>query len=378
MYSITNNKMGNYKVPFPDHLLPTSLSSATKQLHFSYNLVDLQKEIEKRTFYLGKFRRTEEAQHLLDLIGMSRDEDDLLYSFTKAAMADVFDQLSLNTHHIPKGYLWKTIKDPIAIDSNKMPPVKDNFVITPAVVNDGTAVQIDGSFGISANGVNNYTKMYPLIELELTVNTTFNVIGTNTALSRSKSVKVTIPSKNLLAFSANQWEIVRAVFPIELEEESSLTTAEKITSCTATRIIPDAQIQLWIDPVKLYVGDRIVLERYMSGDKEVSGSYEITSDTDTNNIVINENAKEVDSSEIMTEGIHYFFNIPEYLNMSSIDPLDNAIMEALVNRIIWKWLVLSYPNEAATYDTMYQDNLKSIAMRCNIFNKHWQQVPRIL
>ena len=81
MYSIIKNpNERTFPLISRRNFMPSTPSSGAQCLHFAYRLEDLQAEIEKRTFYLGKFRRGEngEVPHLLDLIGMSRDEGDLL------------------------------------------------------------------------------------------------------------------------------------------------------------------------------------------------------------------------------------------------------------------------------------------------------------
>ena len=374
MYSITNNKRGKYKTPAQNHFLPASLSSATKQLHFSYKLVDLQKEIEKRTFYLGKFRRTEEAQHLLDLIGMSRDENDLLYSFSRAAMADVFDNINSNSLHIPKKYEWKGLTEPVDIRINH-----ETGTDIDEETLDGKVTIIDKNKGIievhadfAMNEiVDEYTyEVSAIFRLECNckrlIKDTLN--SSEIAITTDKYIEVEIPPKNIIYKGNDTWTVVgfRCEVPLETQGEyvsSEWVNSVNINNTTGYVLLKDAK--------KIASGTFFTFKNQ---------TYESIVDTDENEINKNINAVAVltDSEEAIVEGIHYYFDVPEYLNLTTVDPLDNAIMEALVNRIIWKWLVLSYPQEAATYDTLYQDNIKSIAMRCNIFNKHWQQVPRIL
>lgn len=379
MYSITNNKRGKYKTPAQNHFLPVSLSSATKQLHFSYKLVDLQKEIEKRTFYLGKYRRTEGTQHLLDLIGMSRDENDLLYSFSRAAMADVFDNINSNSLHIPKKYEWKGLTKPVNIRIND----KINVGVVNQVIS-GTATIIDKDKGIVEFNANFKLDDSYVTGTKYAVSASIDVTfickrslktsstGTPIELSIDKKINgMEIPPANIIYTGPSDgWRLVGFRFEVPLETQGEFVSAEWVESVVESD---------WPAEVYVHLKDA---EKIASGTffEFNNKTYESIVDTDENEINKNINAVAVltDSEEALVEGIHYYFDVPEYLNLTTVDPLDNAIMEALVNRIIWKWLVLSYPQEAATYDTMYQDNIKSIAMRCNIFNKHWQQVPRIL
>lgn len=80
-------------------------------LHLWYKITAIQEEVDKRSSYLGKFRRTEEAQHLLDLIRFSKDEENMFIPMAKAAMADVFDVLFPNMPKHEKSYWWDEGKE---------------------------------------------------------------------------------------------------------------------------------------------------------------------------------------------------------------------------------------------------------------------------
>ena len=82
-------------------------------LHLWYKIPMIQDEIDKRSSYLGKFRRTEEAQHLLDLIRFSKDEENMFIPMAKAAMADVFDVLFPNLPRHEKAYWWDEGKETV-------------------------------------------------------------------------------------------------------------------------------------------------------------------------------------------------------------------------------------------------------------------------
>jgi hypothetical protein len=334
-------------------------------------LVDLQKEIEKRTFYLGKNRNAEGAQHLLDLIGMSRDEGDLLYPFAKAAMADVYDQLNASAIHIAKEYQWAEPVSPIVIRKKEsLNTVTEDIDIAINAVNN-KKIQISGT--ITDTGVGGVSEVNPAlyrIEMSMKVNvqTECTVLETGTKLRSTKSVHVVIPAEYIRWTSKNTWTILPFNVDVPLDQQTEVTSAEKIFDPIVANTTSISYRLLFKDPVSLPAGTIA----------EIDGvNYEVTEDTDENRIDTTKNAVLVDTDEVLVEGVHYYFEVPNFLNMTNVAPLDNAIMEALVNRVIWKWLVLSYPTEAATYDTLYQDNLKSIATRCNIFNKHWQKTPRI-
>jgi hypothetical protein len=372
MYSISlTDKLAQMMPVDQRHFFAASFPSSNNTIHFSYNLLSLQKEIEKRTFYLGKYRKSEEAQHLMDLIGMSRDEGDLLYPFVKAAMADVYDNLNLHTTHITKLYEWKEPSDAIVIA--KIPQLNElqSSSINVAELPDGRSIVVSGTItdGGLKNGGNVDTSIYRIAtRATVEVTTKYGIIGTDVVIQQKKTINFDIPSEYLRSLGNNQWQIVPFSIPVPLDAQSNMITEETIANIGTVSLEQGTMVLEEINPTFLPEGTIIKVDDI---------TYEITEDTDSTKLKLNKQAKQVDPNETLVEGIHYYLSVPNYINLSSLAPLDTAIMEALVNRIIWKWLVLSYPAEAATYDTLYQDNLKSIALRCNIFNKHWQKVPRI-
>ena len=107
-----------YRTPWCS-LLQSCGCSSGEILHLWYKLDLLRDEVAKRSAYLGKFRRTEEAAHLLDLIKMTRDEDNLFVPFAKAAMADVFDALNLYAPEHEKAYFWREGRETIVINDEE-------------------------------------------------------------------------------------------------------------------------------------------------------------------------------------------------------------------------------------------------------------------
>lgn len=135
-----------YKTPWCDMLMRSKSSCGL--LHLWYNLEMVRKEIEKRTAYLGKFRRTEEAKHLLDLIQMTEDNENMFVPFAKAAMSDVFDVLS---NHMPtheKALWWMEGKDTVIIDDDESES-GDESEDEPIVFHAGQYVLYNGELYIA-------------------------------------------------------------------------------------------------------------------------------------------------------------------------------------------------------------------------------------
>ena len=117
-----------YRTPWCDLL--HSLNGTTGEvLHLWYKLDWLRKEVSKRSAYLGKFRRTEEAAHLLDLIKMTQDEDNLFVPFAKAAMGDVAEVLAMYAPRHEQAFFWNEGKTTVVFtDDPSLPDPAVTFV----------------------------------------------------------------------------------------------------------------------------------------------------------------------------------------------------------------------------------------------------------
>ena len=62
----------------------------TRRLDLWYPWESLKQEMGMRTAYLGKLRSSEQVEHLLDLIHLTDDEEELMMSFANNAMAEVY------------------------------------------------------------------------------------------------------------------------------------------------------------------------------------------------------------------------------------------------------------------------------------------------
>lgn len=375
MYSIIKNpNERTFPLISRRNFMPSTPSSGAQCLHFAYRLEDLQAEIEKRTFYLGKFRRGEngEVPHLLDLIGMSRDEGDLLYSFAKAAMADVFDSVNQYTLHIPKEYVWKKplSKEPIQVSTK---PIVSLPTFTPSteIVNDAESIVVYANLQDTTSPLIDADKYDISFDIILQLNTEVVSCVNNTKIAKTRVVSHHVDKDSIICTNktSGEWFVSPQTIFVPMEEQTEFVSSEKITSVISVSIDQSSVKAEERNEKMLHAGDVIIYQN-----KE----YEMIVDTDTNNLNIATDAVLFDKNNTLSDGIHYYMEVPCYINDTAAEPLDNAILEALVNRIIWKWLVLAYPNEAAAYDTIYKDSVNSIRMRCNVLQKNWQKTPRIL
>ena len=375
----------------PDkHFCPATPMSGERTLHLYYSLLNLQKEIEKRTFYLGKYRSDEQAPHLLDLIGMSRDEADVLYPFAKAAMADVFDALNRSTIGLPKQYNWEDKKKILEIRRR----LQKTGITSPALtaVSRVDKIYISGSISIGAAGgeitadVLDTDIARPNLEVTLSYVTKRSVIATGGSVSIPHTEKFIIHKDGIfpaVGSGGTYSSAISFMFPVELKMQDGTYTREELdstSSITAScNVLTDWE---FTNPVPVAIGETFTVKNDNTPDAEYEADLDFTENdivndpSDASILKVAHLVNNLDS--ILEEGIHYYIAFPNYLNESLIAPLDNAILEALVNRIIWKWLCLSYPNEAQAYDTFYKEAIEALKTRCDIFRKNWaSKTPRL-
>jgi hypothetical protein len=153
--------------------------------------------------------------------------------------------------------------------------------------------------------------------------------------------------------------------PVSLEPATGVLSGEYIISAHAeiveTRIIER-------NPITLKAGDTI----------DINGKkYIVNVDTNINDTNF-ANCISYHLDEEFTEGIHYYLTIHKNFDVSRSETLDVAIEDAITNGIIWKWLLIAYPNEAANYKALYDIAIDEMKNRCSIFKQITRLVPRII
>ena len=278
-----------YRTPWCDLLNGHDDSCAV--LHLWYKIAAIQDEIDKRSSYLGKFRRTEEAQHLLDLIRFSKDEENMFIPMAKAAMADVFDVLFPNMPRHEKAYWWNEGTDTVVIDASHLDDGRLHLSETDEADEDGYVlvdeipVDDDGFILIAEGGVDEDGYI----------------------IDDGSSVE-TIP------FHAGQYVEFKKDLYMAIEDGSN----------------------------KDYAGKLVPTEDYRNS-------------------------------------MHYGILWRCKSNINAVEPLDVAIFETLVARIIYKWLEYAYPDEASRFLNQYNEGLVAIRNRAGILDgpKIANRIPRM-
>lgn len=333
------------------------------KLHYSYRAEQLQESVADLTANLGKRRASENAPHLLDLIGMTKDESSLFTRYAKAAMAEVFDVLNGAAYETPKECVWREG----VIELIPMPKADyGGSGFTATLVND-KYVQIDGGLAITSSiDKDNYYVDFK-IKVNYTAETT--ILDTGMTFAEAKTMYIRVTKDNSTTTQGVDFIVNSLIAQIPLDGETELLSAQRVVPNTIVAEYMEGSLKIQeCDPTYLDNGDVI----------KINGtSYLMIADTNTNELDLSKDAVLLDSREL-TEGIHYYFEKPSNLN-ASVAPLDTAIEDAIVNRIIWKWLHMAYPKEAATYDAFYKEAIKQVRIRSNqVFHKRYNKTPRIL
>lgn len=333
------------------------------KLHYSYRAEQLQESVADLTANLGKRRASENAPHLLDLIGMTKDESSLFTRYAKAAMAEVFDVLNGAAYETPKECVWR---DGV-IDLIPMPQANFNDYAFSASLINGKYVTIEGDMQIdTAIDIDKYYIDFK-IKVNYTAETT--ILDTGMTFAEAKTMYMHVSKGNYRTTSGDRFLLNPLTAQIPLDGETELLSAQRVVPDTIVAEYMQGSLKVQeCDPTYLDNGDVI----------KINGtSYLMIADTNTNELDLSKDAVLLDSREL-TEGIHYYFEKPSNLN-ASVAPLDTAIEDAIVNRIIWKWLAMAYPSEAATYDAFYKEAINQVRIRSNqVFHKQYSKTPRIL
>jgi hypothetical protein len=346
MYTITKN-------PYND--LP--------KLHFNYRLAELQEDVERTTSYLGKFRRTEEASHLQDLIAMTKDESNIFTPLAKEVALSVFDEFKKGVFNA--GDSWYKYKESVVLNDVVLPPSVS--ISAKEIIHGitGDELIIEYMSFISSD----FDKEKYALELyaEVTYKTKFYMMyDPDIQVVRDKKVKITIPQASMELIKDNVFEINSYRIPALLDKETDVTSKESLESITSVRII-DCRVMNKED-IQLNIGDAIKVD---------SELYEIINDTSLNNLNIKKDAVKIDHLDV-NDGVHYYVDLYSFNQSTSVNTLDESIKNALLYGVIWKWLMLAYPAEAESYLALYNNAKQEVYSRCSIFNRQHNKVPRIL
>ena len=160
-----------------------------------------------------------------------------------------------------------------------------------------------------------------------------------------------------------EWE-AKIVYNPNLEKEGNETSAEYVVDVINSSIV--GINAYWLNPIEITDGDYVEwngeLYRAISNG---NANYPLECLVKTNDY---------------RESIHYLIGFPKDKSLNMVEALDTAVFEALVARIIFKWLQYSYPEEAERYNTEFAEEMEKIRHRCIILlgGQIVNRIPRLL
>lgn len=307
--------------------------------HFAYRIEDIIKEVHKRTTYIGANRRTKEGQTLVDAIAYTADEFDMDIPLTKDAMANVFTPLYEYAQGLGESYLYNEqtnthvlAKTDIAFESEHVISTSSN-AIKIAVTSD-TKVPNDHYINIKATVTYEVTDIFENKTTKtLQINTSLGCRNYDEAHGKYTYTLVTTPN-----YAA--------------DTEDNGLGADKIVVKSVTNI--EAKV-MCLHPTVIKKGDWIEVTE--NGVKKLY----IAKHDCTSNVVLG-NEDDFEYMDFDFRGtIHYVLWFPNMHNSHGIlEALDDHLFEALVLYIIYRWLKIVYPEEAASWYEDFENRIIKI------------------
>lgn len=335
------NSTDYQNVPNVFDLVGAGENASADPLHFSFPIATLREEIEKITAYLGKFRRTEEAQHLLDLIAMTEDENALFITYAQESTMEVWSTLSAPFVAVQKNGWWQeTATDAYSAGVHYLFDL--HYVMTPNETEPLRAAILEALvnriiYKWLLMSYPNEAKQY-----ETNYQQALAHIAKHCNDFKARWSGLFLPLAK--ASMTDVFDVLAAHMP---KHEKALWWREG----QETAVFSDDPA-LPSPPVKYYAGQYV----------EYNGDlYMAIEDGDSDDF-----ATKIVPSEDYRDSIHYGILWNCSSNINAVEPLDVSVFEALIARIIYKWLQYSYPVEAKRYLDEYNEYLAQIKNRARI------------
>lgn len=340
----------------------------TRRLDLWYPWENLKQEMGMRTAYLGKLRSSEQVAHLLDLIHLTDDEEELMISFANNAMAEVYECFSKYARHLHVPTMVFNDGKLNTVKTQAIPEITTENIPIRIPTISGNNIQV-GLSKININETFDKSKYGVLLNCTLTYTTAYSVLETGTKVPQetvSVPISVVATENSLLgSYSAN------------VDYQVQLSPATDILSAS---FIDSSMVQ--IDSAELYTLSPETISEFgwVEYDKKLWFSLvEVDEDTFIHTMMgRRENRGEFILYPVDPRySIRYYIEYVKELNVHYIQPLDFAIKEALVCYIIAHWLEYAYPDEAANWHAKYEMALSDVRKRCNVQEKPIKKlIPR--
>ena len=339
----------------------------TRRLDLWYPWENLKQEMGMRTAYLGKLRSSEQAVHLLDLIHLTDDEEELMMSYAQNAMAEVYECFDKYARHLHVPTM--------VFNDGKLNTIKTQAIPSITIANpNNTATDDQETISISCETdiVESFdeSKYGVKLNVTLTYETAYTIIETGTKVLHEK---IDVPLSIMATKDASGMFAGNVVYTANLSPATDILSASFIDSCSVK-----------IDSAELYTKSPETISEFgwVEYDNKLWFSLvEVDEDTFIHTMMGHrENRGEFILYPVDPRySIRYYIEYVKELSVHYIEPLDIAIKEALVCYIIAHWLEYAYPDEAANWHAKYEKALSDVRKRCNVQEKPIKKlIPRWL
>ncbi|MBO7234092.1 MAG: hypothetical protein J6V13_03785 [Paludibacteraceae bacterium] len=323
-------------------------------VHFWYPIDFLAHEVWKRSSYLGKYRKSEDKEHLLEEVSMSADERDLFIPYIRAAMADVFDKLVAYTGDVRTAFLWDEGHPTVPITEHAVP---DLSIHTLEPTPEGSVLHLDVAVRLSQVLQDGY-RLVGDANIGYVTKWEFN--GSTYQTEKSSVGHVVIDASDYDATDGKYHFSLQ--IPLDLSSSGAHTSSEEfsfVKSYTPINLRVESS-----NPKPLVPGTWIEY-------KDQYGNvtlYKVLNNTDTNADILDDRLFEQQPADFR-HSVHYIIRKTPLMNHNVIEPVDVGLFEALVNCVLFKWLLVSLPSEAEIYGGLYQAEMDKIGERLKQLNQ---------
>lgn len=340
----------------------------TRRLDLWYPWENLKQEIGMRTAYLGKLRSSEQAVHLLDLIHLTDDEEELMMSYAQNAMAKVYECFDKYARHLHVPTMVFNDGKLNTIKTQAIPEVTtESFPIpVPTILGNNIHVNLRG---IHINETFDNSKYGVLINCTLTYSTAYTILDTGTKVwQETISLPISIVATRNIDLGTYNTSID---YQVDLSPATDVLSASFIDSSSVR-----------VDSAELYILSPKTISEFGWVEYDGKLGFSLMENTEDTFISIIQ-GKQKNMGEFILYpvdprySIRYYIEYVKELSVHYIKPLDIAIKEALVCYIIAHWLEYAYPDEAANWHAKYEKALSDVRKRCNVQEKPIKKlIPR--
>ena len=322
---------------------------------FFYHRARILEEVKKRTSYLGSKRTTKEGALLLDQIAMTGDESDLFFSYFMDACGNVYDVVggllpeNTSSFRVFRG----------AVVDTELPAN-----ITPSVMPNSWAAGSSNSWVQVNVGNIDMNKVKLVGDCIVTYETTYIPTGSTTTITANKDIRL----RNVEVIAHNNGAGAYIAFAPILSPATDTSSAEQFSTITAVRF-EECEAEL-LTPVSVEAdtvvkcGDKYYqVDEYCSIGRlsDLGSATELPFDV-SDGVLYRMGDRNEESADFT------------HIDTNALPAIDICIYNMITHYIMWQWLMVASPEDAATYKLMYDQQSDILSSRMSKFRGGWAEI----